>query len=277
MSKPLEGQVALVTGAAGVLCSVFVKHLLQSGAKVVLMGRTEAKLEALKEKCANDGLNKTLVCQADVTSRKDLVAARIKIHETWGKVNLLINGAGGNQPGAVSAYETLTPGADLSASFFGMDADAYRSVMDLNLIGTLLPCQVFGADMIESGEGNIINISSLSAILPLTKVAGYSNAKAAIDSFTKWLSVHLAPSAIRVNAIAPGFFATEQNKFLLFEKDGKTLTERGNKIVSQTPFGRFGKHEELLTSLTFLADPASTFVTGTVIVVDGGFSAYSGV
>lgn len=277
MTKPLEGQIALVTGAAGVLCSVFVKQLLEHGAKVVLMGRTESKLAALQEEMQGLGLKETLVCAADVTSREDLVKARSKIHETWGKVSLLINGAGGNQPGAVSPLETLEQGADLSSSFFGMDPEAYKAVMDLNLMGTILPSQVFGEDMIELGEGNIINISSLSAILPLTKVAGYSNAKAAIDSFTKWLSVHLAPRHIRVNAIAPGFFATEQNRFLLFEKDGETLTERGNKIVTQTPMKRFGKPEELLTALNFLSDPRSTFVSGTVIVVDGGFAAYSGV
>jgi len=277
MIKMLEGQVALVTGAAGVLCSAFVERLLSHGAKVVLMGRGAEKLETLKAKLAEKGLTQTLVVAADVTSKTELLASRAKIHALWGKVNLLINGAGGNQAGATAALETFEQGSDIASSFFGMDANAYKAVMDLNLLGTLLPSQVFGEDMIELGSGNIINISSLSAITPLTKVAGYSNAKAAVDSLTKWLAVHLAPRHIRVNAIAPGFFATEQNRFLLYEKDGVALTARGNKIVSQTPLKRFGKPEELLSALTFLTDPTSNFVTGTVIVVDGGFAAYSGV
>lgn len=277
MSKPLEGEVALVTGAAGVLCSGFVKLLLEKGAKVALMGRSEDKLVALQNKLADEGLTETLVCAADVTSKSDLLEAKSKISDEFGKVGLLINGAGGNQPGATSSLETLEEGADLSSSFFGMDSEAYKSVMELNLMGTLLPSQVFGEDMIELGQGNIVNLSSLSAVLPLTKVAGYSSAKAAVDNLTKWLSVHLAPRKIRVNAIAPGFFATDQNRFLLFEKDGKTLTARGEKIVSQTPMKRFGKPEELLSALAFLVDPSSVFVNGTVVVVDGGFAAYSGV
>lgn len=277
MSKPLDGEIALVTGAAGVLCSGFVKLLLEKGAKVALMGRSEDKLVKLQNELAAEGLGETLVCAADVTSKSDLLSAKSKISDKWGKVGLLINGAGGNQPGATSALETLEEGADLASSFFGMDSEAYKSVMELNLMGTLLPSQVFGEDMIELGQGNIINLSSLSAVLPLTKVAGYSSAKAAVDNLTKWLAVHLAPRKIRVNAIAPGFFATDQNRFLLFEKDGETLTARGEKIVSQTPMQRFGKPEELLSALAFLVDPSSVFVNGTVVVVDGGFAAYSGV
>jgi len=269
MSSP----IAVITGAAGVLCSAMVKHLTSNGWRVALIGRTASKLEALQKECPE---GTTLVCSADVTSREDLEGARGKIHKEWGKVNLLINGAGGNQPGATSSLEQFGKDDDLAQSFFGMDTEAYEQVSQLNLVGTLLPSQVFGEDMLESG-GNVVNFSSVSALLPLTKVCGYSNAKAAIDSFTRWLAVHLAPSHVRVNAIMPGFFVTDQNRFLLYEKDAKTLTARGNKIISGTPMGRFGDPEELLSALDFLIDDRSRFVTGTVVAVDGGFTAFSGV
>jgi len=238
-----------------------------------LVGRTSSKLESLQKECPKES---TLVCPADVTLRTELEGVRDMIHKNWGKVSLLINGAGGNQPGATSALEKFCPGDALEKSFFGLDMEAYQQVSRLNLVGTLLPSQVFGEDMLETG-GNVVNFSSVSAVLPLTKVCGYSNAKAAVESFTRWLAVHLAPRNIRVNAIMPGFFVTEQNRFLLFEKDGKTLTARGNKIISGTPMGRFGSPEELLSALDFLIDGRSRFVTGAVVAVDGGFTAFSGV
>jgi len=162
-------------------------------------------------------------------------------------------------------------------SFFGLDANAYSQVFDLNFKGSFLPAQIFGADMIAAGQGNIVNISSMSASRPLTKVGAYSNAKAAVDSFTQWLSVHLAEKNIRVNAIAPGFFVSDQNRFLLYEQDGETLTARGQKIINNTPMHEFGKAEDLKGSMKFLAGPDSRFITGIVLPVDGGFSAFSGV
>jgi len=269
----MSDSIAVVTGAAGVLCSAMVKHLTSIGWKVALVGRTASKLEALQSECLEGS---TLVCPADVTDRDALEQARKSIHSKWGKINLLVNGAGGNQPGATSSLEQFGADDELKDSFFGMDTEAYQQVNQLNLVGTLLPSQVFGEDMLETG-GNVVNFSSVSALLPLTKVCGYSNAKSAIDSFTRWLSVHLAPRNIRVNAIMPGFFVTDQNRFLLYQEDAKTLTARGNKIISGTPMARFGSPDELLSALDFLIDERSRFVTGTVVAVDGGFTAFSGV
>jgi NAD(P)-dependent dehydrogenase (short-subunit alcohol dehydrogenase family) len=273
----MSNKVVVVTGAAGVLCSAMVRRLVQQGYRIALVGRTASKLEALSEACGDKDRLKTLVCAGDVTSTEDMQAALDKIHQTWGKVEVLINGAGGNQPGATAALEELRDGDDLSKSFFGMNMEAYEGVLKLNLVGTVVPCQVFGRDMLELGYGNIVNFSSVSASLPLTKVCGYSNAKAAIDSFTQWLAVHFAKKGIRVNAIMPGFFVTEQNRFLLYQEDGKTLSARGNKIISNTPMGRFGAAEELGSALDFLISDESRFVTGTVVSVDGGFTAFGGV
>lgn len=266
-------RIALVTGAAGVLCSEMVRHLVTQGWKVALVGRTASKLEAIQQELPEGS---TLVCAADVTTRADLEKVADKVHEAWGKIELLINGAGGNHPGATSPLEQLDASGDLKDSFFGMEMEAYENVSRLNLVGTVLPSQVFAEDMLESG-GMIVNFSSVSALLPLTKVAGYSNAKAAVDSFTRWLAVHLAPRNVRVNAIMPGFFVTEQNRFLLYEKDGATPTARGQKVLNGTPMARFGDAKELLPALDYLIDERSTFVTGTVVPVDGGYVAYSGV
>ena len=270
----MSNKIAVVTGAAGVLCSTMVKRLVTKGWKVALIGRTEAKLLSLKNECDALSKDQTLVCAGDVTSTADMENALAKIHQTWGKVALLINGAGGNQPGATAALEELNAGDDLTKSFFGMKMDAYQEVLKLNLVGTVVPCQVFAKDMLELGAGNIVNFSSVSANKPLTKVCGYSNAKAAVDSLTQWLAVHFAKRGIRVNAIMPGFFVTEQNRFLLHLEDGKTLSPRGHKIIKNTPMGRFGSAEELGSALDFLINEESRFVTGTVVVVDGGFTAF---
>jgi len=273
----LKDKICVVTGAAGVLCSALVEALLEEGAKVALLGRTESKLIFLKNRLADKGYDQTLVVAADVLDPQSLKLAKESINKNWGPVYLLVNGAGGNHPKATAPAEQMSDDTAMEDSFFGLDADAYSQVFDLNFKGSFIPAQIFGEDMIEVGEGNIINISSMSASRPLTKVGAYSNAKAAVDSFTQWLSVHLAEKNIRVNAIAPGFFVSDQNRFLLYEQDGETLTARGQKIINNTPMHEFGEPEDLKGSMKFLAGPGSRFITGIVLPVDGGFSAFSGV
>ncbi len=273
----LENKVCVVTGAAGILCSAMVEALLEDGAKVALIGRTESKLVELQNEMKAKGLTKTLVVPADVLNVDELKAAKAKINSAFGPIDILINGAGGNSPKATSPAEQMTSETPKENSFFGMSMEGFTYVFDLNFKGTLLPCQVFGEDMVNKKSGNIINISSMSADRPLTKVGAYSAAKSAVNSLTQWLAVHLAPMNVRVNALAPGFFVTEQNRFLLFKEDGKTPTARGQKIINNTPMAEFGKAEDLKGATKFLAGDASRFVTGVILPVDGGFSAFSGV
>ncbi len=275
--KALEDKVCIVTGAAGVLCSAMVEALLEDGAKVALMGRTESKLVDLKNQLADKGLAETMVTAADVLDEAALREAKAKINSNWAPVDILVNGAGGNHPKATSPAEQMTADTPKADSFFGMSMDAFGFVFDLNFKGTLLPCQIFGEDMVDKKDGNIINISSMSADRPLTKVGAYSAAKSSVDSLTQWLSVHLAPMNVRVNALAPGFFVTGQNKFLLYQEDGVTPTARGQKIINGTPMNEFGKPEDLKGATSFLAGPASRFITGIILPIDGGFSAFSGV
>jgi NAD(P)-dependent dehydrogenase (short-subunit alcohol dehydrogenase family) len=271
----LNGKVCVVTGAAGVLCSALVRALVAEGARVALLGRTVSKLENLARELAADGFSETLPISADVQDRTALETAKKQINEHFGPVDILINGAGGNHPGGTTPAEQMLADTPLDQSFFGAQVEGFEQVFDLNFLGTLLPCQVFGADLIDRG-GNILNLSSMSAQLPLTKVAAYSAAKSAVDNFTRWLAVHLAPRGVRVNALAPGFFLTEQNRFLLTNEDG-SRTARGDKIIRGTPMGRFGDPEDLRSATLFLVGDEARFVTGVVLPVDGGFSAYSGV
>ena len=277
--KPdLRGKVAVVTGGAGVLCSEFVRALAQCGAKVAILNRTLSKGEALAEEVrAAGGVAMAVSC--NVTDTESVKAAHEAVLAAFGKCDILINGAGGNNPRANTDKEYFELG-DMEAatkSFFDIDEEGFRFVMDLNFVGTLLPTQAFAQDMIGREGCTIINISSMNAYTPLTKIPAYSGAKAAISNFTQWLAVHFSRVGIRVNAIAPGFFLTDQNYSLMYRADG-TPTERSGKIVAGTPMGRFGKPEELLGALMFLVDEhAASFVTGVCIPVDGGFSAYSGV
>ena len=277
--KPdLRGKVAVVTGGAGVLCSEFVRALAQCGAKVAILNRTLSKGEALAEEVrAAGGVAMAFSC--NVTDTESVKAAHEAVLAAFGKCDILINGAGGNNPRANTDKEYFELG-DMEAetkSFFDLDEAGFRFVMDLNFVGTLLPTQAFARDMIGREGCTIINISSMNAYTPLTKIPAYSGAKAAISNFTQWLAVHFSKVGIRVNAIAPGFFLTDQNYSLMYREDG-TPTERSGKIVAGTPMGRFGKPEELLGALMFLVDEhAASFVTGVCIPVDGGFSAYSGV
>ncbi|WP_354834856.1 SDR family oxidoreductase [Akkermansia muciniphila] len=274
--RPLAGKTAVVTGAAGVLCSVMARDLLKAGASVVLLGRTRSKLEELQRTLAGDGLGRTLVLAADVLDKAALEQACSRVKEAWGRLDILVNGAGGNDPRGTSPAEQCTPDTPADQGFFGMDMEGFEYVNRLNMIGTILPSQVFGELLAASG-GCIVNISSMAAFQPLTKVGAYGAAKAAVDNFTKWLATHLAPLGVRVNAIAPGFFITEQNRFLMMEKDGATPTARGKKVLAKTPMHRFGEPEDLCGALRFLVSPSASFVTGVIIPVDGGFLAYSGV
>ncbi|MBQ7566335.1 MAG: SDR family oxidoreductase [Oscillospiraceae bacterium] len=272
-------KTVVITGAGGVLCSAFAKHLASLGCRVALIGRTAATLEAVKSEIESAG-GTAGVYPADVLDKAALKAAHEKIKRDFGPCDVLINGAGGNDPRGTTSREEFTPGDEAEkelATFFSLDEAGFDAVFDLNLKGTLLPTQEFAADMIGRAGCCILNVSSMNAFRPLTKIPAYSAAKAAVSNFTAWLAVHFAKSGIRVNAIAPGFFVTKQNRALLFDDSGKP-TARTEKILRATPMGRFGKPEELLGTLEWLADETkSGFVTGVVVPVDGGFSAYSGV
>ena len=276
--KILNGKVAVVTGAGGVLCSAFTEALAKAGAKVALLDlNEEAAKEAAEKIVAEGGIAKGY--KANVLDKAVLEEVHAQIVADFGKCDILINGAGGNSPRCTTAHEYYEEGDELTSefkTFFNLEKADFDFVFGLNIMGTLLPTQVFAPDMLNN-DGTIINISSMNAFTPLTKIPAYSAAKAGISNFTQWLAVHFAKAGIRVNAIAPGFFATKQNAALLFNEDG-TPTPRTGKILAATPMGRFGKPEELLGTLMWLCDSsASGFVTGVVVPVDGGFSAYSGV
>lgn len=277
--KPdLKNKVAVVTGGAGVLCKEFAKALALCGAKVAILGRTLSKAEAVAEEIKEMG-GEAIAVSVDVTDAQNVEKAHREVLEKLGKCDILINGAGGNNPRATTDKEYFEAG-DIDSdtkSFFDMSSEDVEFVFNLNFSGTLIPTQAFARDMIGREGCTVLNVSSMNAYTPLTKIPAYSGAKAAISNFTQWLAVHFSKVGIRVNAIAPGFFSTEQNKKLLWNEDGSP-TARTGKILAATPMGRFGTPEELLGALLFLVDEkAASFVTGIVIPVDGGFSAYSGV
>lgn len=274
----LSGRVAVVTGAGGVLCGMFAKTLAQAGAKVAVLDLNEEAAQAVAQEIENEGgIGKAY--KANVLDRASLEEVHAKVLAELGPCDILVNGAGGNNPRANTDKEYFEMG-DIEAdtkSFFDLDQSGVEFVFNLNFIGTLLPCQIFAKDMIGREGCNILNISSMNAFTPLTKIPAYSGAKAAISNFTQWLAVHFSKVGIRVNAMAPGFFVTKQNEKLLFNEDG-TPTPRTEKILAATPMGRFGKAEELNGTLLFLLNnEAAGFITGIVVPVDGGFSAYSGV
>jgi NAD(P)-dependent dehydrogenase (short-subunit alcohol dehydrogenase family) len=265
----VKGKVAVVTGGTGVLGSVMCKALAQAGASVVILGRRKEVADALAAEIIQNG-GDAMGVSADVLNEQQLKYAKKEIIAKFGKIDILVNGAGGNMPGAV-----VTP----DKTYLDLNIDDFKKVVDLNLTGTLLPSQIFGESIIAAKQGVIINISSMTAIRPLTRVVGYGAAKAAISNFTQWLAVEMAKKfgeGIRVNAIAPGFFLTEQNRTLLTMPDG-SLTERGQLIITGTPFARFGDPDELCGTLLWLCSDASKFVSGIVVPVDGGFSAFAGV
>ncbi len=270
----LRGKVAAVTGGGGILCSEMCRALGALGVKVAVLNRTKAKGDKVAEAITAAG-GTALSVACDVTDAASVEAAREAVRAAFGPADFLINGAGGNAKDATSASVVWSD--NLSPTFFELKPEAFADVFKLNFMGTLLPCQVFARDMAERCEGGIVNVSSMSGILPLTKVAGYSAAKAAIENFTKWLAVHFASAGIRVNAIAPGFFLTEQNRFLLTDEKTGALTGRGQTIHNNTPMRRFGEPGELIAGLVYLLGPGAKFVTGTTLAVDGGFSAFAGV
>lgn len=265
-----EGKTAIITGGSGVLGGEIVRGLVGLGANVVvLIHSTEISQE--QQDLLNAGPGTCLCIQGDVLDRDSLVAARQSVMEKFGRIDLLINAAGGNHPEATTSADR---------TFFDLPQEALSFTGDLNLLGTVLPCQIFGREMAKQKEGVILNISSMNAFRPLTCIPAYSAAKAAVSNFTQWLAVHMAQEyspQIRVNAVAPGFFLTRQNRFLLTDEADGSLTARGQKILDHTPMGRFGNPEDLLGTVLWLLSPASQFVTGIVVPIDGGFSAYSGV
>ncbi len=266
----LQGKNIVVTGGAGVLGAAMAKSLAKAGAWVAVADLNLAGAEKVCQDIEKDG-GKALAVEANVLDKAHITQAAETIFKAMGQVDILINGAGGNKKEATTSPDM---------SFFDIPADAIRWVVDLNLLGTVLPSQAFGQHMAERGEGIILNISSMNAFTPLTKIAAYSAAKAAVSNFTQWLAVHMCQNystRIRVNAIAPGFFLTEQNRFLLTDEKTGDLTPRGKTIIDHTPMGRFGEADELVGTTIWLLSDAAKFVTGIVVPVDGGFSAFSGV
>ncbi len=266
----VKDKVIAITGAGGVLCGTMAKHLAKAGAKIAVLDLNEDAAKKMADEInAENGT--ALAVKCNVLEKETLEAAKQKINSEFGKIDILINGAGGNNKKATTSDEL---------SFFDMPADAIRFVFDLNFIGALLPTQIFAKDLVDSGEGIVLNVSSMNAFKPLTKIPAYSAAKAAVSNFTLWLAVHMCQNYsknIRVNAIAPGFFITDQNRFLVTDEKTGNYTPRGQSIVDHTPMARFGDAEELNGTVQWLLSDAAKFVTGIVVPVDGGFSAFSGV
>ena len=278
----LSNKIIVITGAGGVICSGIATELAKCGAKLALLNRTLEKAQVVADKInSNSETLKNGGCakayHVNVVDKASIEEAHKQVLNDFGKCDILINGAGGNNPSATTSNETYVPGESYEKDFFSLQEDGVRSVFDLNFLGTFLPTQVFAQDMIGKKGCSILNISSMNAFTPLTKIPAYSASKSAVSNFTEWLAVHFAQSGIRVNAIAPGFFVTEQNKSLLFNPDG-TPTARTQKILAATPMNRFGKIEELIGAVKLLiSEKDASFITGVVLPIDGGFNSYSGV
>jgi len=275
----IRDKVAVITGGAGVICSVMAKSLAYQGVKCAILDlNEEAAIKIAMEIERECGVQATGLA-ADVLDRESLVAAKQKVNQKLGLIDILVNGAGGNSPAGTTKVEKMTGTEDENPedTFFGLKIEGFDKVFNINFKGTVLPTMVFATDMIGRKSGVIINISSMNSYRPLTKIAAYSAAKAAVNNFTQWLAVHFSKTGVRVNAIAPGFLLTNQNRFLLIDEKTGGLTPRGLKVINGTPMERYCDPEELTGTLLYLASDLSKFVTGVVIPVDGGFSAYSGV
>ncbi len=275
----LKDKVAVVTGGAGVICSVMAKALAGQGVKTVILDLNKEAASAVAAEIEKEFKTPSIGVSASVLDKSSLEEARKEIHSKFGSVDILVNGAGGNSPLATTKLEMMdgSAGENPEDTFFGLQIAGFDKVFDLNFKGTLLPSMVFGADLVQKKSGVIVNISSMNSYRPLTKIPSYSAAKAAINNFTQWLAVHFAKTGVRVNAIAPGFLLTNQNRFLLIDEKSGEMTPRGKKIINGTPMQRYCVPEELNGTLLYLVSDLSDFVTGIVIPVDGGFSAYSGV
>ena len=277
--KELKGKICVLTGGGGTIGSSLGLALGSAGIRTAILDVVEdLATEAAKNIYKKTG-TESLGIMADVLNKDSLLLTKERINNELGTIDYLINAAGGNSPKATTQLEILdnVTSENLEKSFYGLDIDGFRQVFDLNFMGTLLPTMVFTRDMVEKGNGAVVNFSSMSSYKPLTKVAAYSAAKSAINNFTEWLAVHLSKQNIRVNAVAPGFFVGKQNRFLLFDEKTGELTPRGKKILDNTPMGRFGEYEEIHGTILYLLSDLAKFITGVVIPIDGGFNAYSGV
>jgi len=276
--KDLNGKVCIITGGAGVLGSSIVGALASSGIKTAIADIDKPAAVGLASEIEAKTGTRCIGFEADVLSKKSLTELKQEVNSVLGPIDFLINGAGGNAPTATTELEEITKeGDDLEKGFYGLETNGFEKVFALNFLGTLLPTMVLTKDMVKNHQGVVLNISSMSAFKPLTKVAAYSAAKASVNNFTQWLAVHLGKTGVRVNAIAPGFFITKQNRFLVLDEDTGGFTLRGQKIVDHTPMGKFGNPEDLHGPVLFLLSDLSRFITGIVLPVDGGYSAYGGV
>ena len=275
----LKDKVAVITGGAGILCSLMAKRLAGHGVKTAIIDLNLQAARALASEIEKENKIASIGLFADVLDKDSLEEAREKINVDLGTVDILINGAGGNSPSATTRVEKMgsSESENIEDTFFGLEMDGFDKAFNLNFKGTLMPAMVFTKDMVKKKSGSVVNISSMSSFRPLTRIAAYSAAKAAVNNFTQWLAVHFAKTGVRVNAIAPGFLLTDQNRFLLVDAKTGGLTTRGKKIINCTPLERYGTPEELIGTLLYLVSDWSEFVTGVIIPVDGGFNAYSGV
>jgi NAD(P)-dependent dehydrogenase (short-subunit alcohol dehydrogenase family) len=275
----LKNKVAVITGGAGIICSTMAKSLAANGVKTVILDLNKDAANEVARQIEKEFNIPSMGVSGSVLDKESLEAARKEIHDKFGMIDILVNGAGGNSPAATTKVEKMegTENENLEETFFGLQIEGFDKVFDLNFKGTIIPSMVFAADMVKKKSGVVINISSMNSYRPLTKIAAYSAAKAAVNNFTQWLAVHFAKTGVRVNAIAPGFLLTNQNRFLLIDEKTGGLTPRGKKIINGTPMERYCIPEELTGTLIYLVSDLSKFVTGVVIPVDGGFSAYSGV
>ncbi len=277
--EDLKGKVCAITGGAGVIGAAIVKSLASAGVKTAILDINKEMADKVAAEVAAEFGTKTIGVAANVLDKESLQQAKAEINNQLGDIDILINGAGGNSPQATTVIEQIEKENlnELEKTFYGLQMEGFDKVFALNFKGTLLPTMVFTEDMLKNGKGAVLNISSMNSFKPLTKIPAYSAAKSAINNFTEWLSVHLAKVGIRVNAIAPGFFLTNQNKFLLIDEQTGNPTPRGEKIIANTPMGKYGEPEDLQGATLFLLSDVSSFITGIVIPVDGGYSAFGGV
>ena len=275
----LHGKVCVLTGGGGVIGAVLAKGLASVGVKLAILDIKKEFADKVAEEIVENYGTEAIGVEANVLDKSSLIEAKKVILELYGKVDILINGAGGNSPKATTKEEFITDENinSLEDTFFGLEIEGFQKVFDLNFLGTLLPTMVFAQEMVQNKSGVILNVSSMNSFRPLTKIPAYSAAKSSINNFTEWLAVHFAKMNVRVNAIAPGFFLTNQNRFLLIDEKTNDLTARGKKIIDNTPMNKFGETEDLVGGTLFLLSDLSSFITGTVMPIDGGFNIYSGV